>query len=328
MKKKIILASFCLTLALVLSACDLPSSDAAKELTSDEVKIKAQEFINDNLVSVDNQVEITQAVDEGDLYKVTVKLTDGQEVDSYMTKDGQKFFPEGMDVTEVEEQVEAQKSDATQETAQAATVATKSDQPTVELFVMSHCPYGTQIEKGLLPVLDLLGDKIDFELKFCDYAMHGEVELQEQLQQYCLQQEQNDKFLPYLTCFLESGEGDPCLTEVEADTTKLEKCVSATDEEFKVTVNFNDKSTWLGNYPTFAVYQTDNDKYSVQGSPTLVINEAEISASRDPQSLLQTVCSAFSTAPEECSQTLSSAQPSAGFGSGTSASTASADCSS
>ncbi|MBU3941884.1 MAG: hypothetical protein KKF74_03150, partial [Nanoarchaeota archaeon] len=47
----------------------------------------------------------------------------------------------------------------------------KKDKPEVELFVMSHCPYGTQIEKGMLPVARLLGDKIDFNIRFCSYAM-------------------------------------------------------------------------------------------------------------------------------------------------------------
>ena len=36
--------------------------------------------------------------------------------------------------------------------------------PEVELFIMSHCPYGTQTMKGIVPVVELLGDKIDFEL--------------------------------------------------------------------------------------------------------------------------------------------------------------------
>ena len=36
----------------------------------------------------------------------------------------------------------------------------KKEKPEVELFVMSHCPFGTQIEKGMLPVARLLGDKI------------------------------------------------------------------------------------------------------------------------------------------------------------------------
>ena len=90
------------------------------------------------------------------------------------------------------------------EQASAAEVK-KNDKPTVELFVMSHCPYGTQIEKGIIPAIEALGDKVDFNLKFCSYAMHGEQELREELNQYCIQKEQKDKLLPYLKCFLKEG---------------------------------------------------------------------------------------------------------------------------
>ncbi|MEM2131153.1 MAG: GILT family protein, partial [Candidatus Woesearchaeota archaeon] len=72
----------------------------------------------------------------------------------------------------------------------------KKDKPEVQLFVMSHCPFGTQMEKGILPVVELLGNKIDFKVRFVYYAMHGEVEVKEQLRQYCIQKEQQDKYLP------------------------------------------------------------------------------------------------------------------------------------
>ena len=31
----------------------------------------------------------------------------------------------------------------------------KLEKPIVEAFVMSHCPFGTQIEKGMLPVVSV-----------------------------------------------------------------------------------------------------------------------------------------------------------------------------
>jgi hypothetical protein len=67
----------------------------------------------------------------------------------------------------------------------------------------------------------------------------------------------------------------------------------------------------------FYAQKADNDKYGVQGSPTLVINGAQISSGRDSAGLLKTICSAFNTAPSECQKQLSSASPSAGFGEGT-----------
>jgi len=197
--------------------------------------------------------------------------------------------------------------------------------PEVEVFVMSHCPYGTQIEKGILPVIELLGDKVDFELKFCDYAMHGEKELDEQLIQHCIQKEQEDKLLPYLKCFLEAGDGTTCLTELEIDQPQLDACVAATDAEFKVTENFGDQATYKGRFPTFNVNKEGVDKYGVAGSPTLIINGVKASSGRDSASLLNAICYGFEEKPEECSQTLSSASPSPGFGFSAAASSANAN---
>ena len=201
----------------------------------------------------------------------------------------------------------------------------KKEVPEVELFVMSHCPYGTQTEKGIIPVVELLGDKVDFEVKFCGYAMHGEKELDEQTLQYCVQKEQNDKFLPYLRCFLKEGNTDECKTEVELDEDMLDACIQSTDEEFKITELFNDESTWSsGRYPLFNIHKEENDKYGVRGSPSLALNGVKVeSFARDPASLLDTVCIGFEDKPAECDEELGSETPSPGFGFETAASGAS-----
>ena len=204
--------------------------------------------------------------------------------------------------------------------------AIKNDKPIVELFVMSHCPYGTQIEKGILPVLKTLGDKIDFELKFCDYAMHKEKELDEQLRQYCIQSEEPTKLIDYLQCFLEADKSDECLKKSNVNISKLNACVLTYDTMYKVTENFNDKNTWKGNFPTFNVNKIDVDKYSVGGSPTLVLNGTTAKSSRDAAGLLATICSGFNNPPEECSAELSSETPSPGFGFGTTTGGDSASC--
>jgi hypothetical protein len=210
---------------------------------------------------------------------------------------------------------------ATEQEKPLATNATieKSEKPKVELFVMSHCPYGTQIEKGILPVLETLGDNIEFTLKFCSYAMHGEKELQEQLRQYCIQKEEPNNLLAYLTCFLKEGNSENCVAATNIDTENLVTCITTTDTEYEVISNYADKSTWLsGAYPLFDVHKTDNEDYGIKGSPGLVINGTVASnVSRDPASLLSTICNAFDEKPEECNTTVSSDVPAPGFGEGT-----------
>lgn len=291
-------------------------------LSMDEVKEKTEAFINKELMMPGTKASIAKIEDIYGLYKLEVDI--GSDiVESYITKDAKVFFPQAFMV----EEMSGEGEDELDQSAPPVNVdIPKSEKPEVELFIMSHCPYGTQIEKGIIPVAKALGDKIDFEIKFVDYAMHGEVELEEQLSQYCISENQEDKFIPYLECFLLSGDSKSCLASSKIDTKKLASCVKETDSEFKVMENFNNKAGFKGSYPSFNVYAEDNLKYSVGGSPTLIINETEVQSVRSPQALLSTICSAFELAPEECASTLSSDVPSPGFGNGTTASSAAAEC--
>jgi hypothetical protein len=143
--------------------------------------------------------------------------------------------------------------------------------------------------------------------------MHGEKELQENLVQYCVQKQEPKKLNAYLNCFLKEGKSADCLTENKIN---VSSCVTKSDKEFKVTENFTNKVGWQGSFPPFDVDKNDNEKYGVQGSPTLIINGEEISTSRDSQSLLSTICSAFENAPDACQEKLSTTAPAPGFGTG------------
>lgn len=255
-------------------------------------------------------VSYVSSESDGLLYKVTVSYND-QDIPVYVTKDG-KYYVQG--VSEIK-QVSVSDSSDDETTNQNIP---KTDKPKVELFVMSYCPYGTQAEKGIIPVVELLGDKIDFDLRFVYYAMHptsGEVE--ENLRQYCIQKDQEDKFTDYLSCFLKEGKSDACLTEAKIDKAKMNSCYSAADKEFDVLKNKNDKSSWLsGYYPLFNVDKELNEQYDIGGSPTLVINGVQVSSARSPASYLDVVCQAFTdgNVPEECGTQLSNTAYGPGFG--------------
>ncbi len=323
--KKSILILF-VVFALALTGCGL--SNVSKVISTDEAKAKALTFINNNLVQKGSEVTVDGISEENGLYKISIKLSSGQTVDSYMTKDGTKFFPQIMDIAEVEKANNTQTNTNTNATGTPTTKEVpKNDKPVVELFVMSQCPYGTQIEKGLLPVIDALASKASFDVKFCDYSMHGKAELDEELRQVCIKKIAPNDYFTYLKCFLNDGKGADCVKSLKLDEGKINSCVADTDKQFNVTKNFNDKATWLsGQYPIFDVYKADNQKYNVQGSPTLVINGVEAQSGRDSASLLAAVCGAFKTQPKECTVQLSSETPASGFGTGTTASTGSASC--
>ncbi len=302
--------------------------DGTVEISLEEAKVIAVEFINDYLVASGQEVSVKEVVVENGLYKVVVNMTSGEEVNSFLSKDGKTFFPSGMNI----EEYGAEKDDVSDEMPATPKVdssdVSKNDKPKVELFVMSHCPFGTQMEKGLLPVLDVLGDSIDFELKFNDYAMHSKKELDEQLSQYCVQKNNPEKLQEYLYCFLEDeAKSEACLAEVEIDSAKHSACVITTDEEYQITEMYNDKNTWKSDrFPVFSIYEEDNKKYGVTGSPTLIINGVKMQTARDSQALLSIICASFNDKPSVCQAELSDISPSAGFGFGNSGSNTTAAC--
>jgi hypothetical protein len=313
MKKAIILS---LALVLVLAGCGVKAPSAVKVLTPDNAKAQITDFINNQLLVGAPYKATVNTISEVDgLYKMSIDVNN-QTIDTYMTKDATIFFPQAIDMTKKTAAASSTANNTPAPTVQ--TVNNKTAKPSVELFVMSQCPYGTQIEKGILPVVAALGKKIDFAVKFCDYSMHGQVEINEEMNQYCIEKNEPQNYQAYLKCYLVAGDSASCVKTAKINTAKLASCVAATDKKYSITAGFNDKSTWVnGQYPAFNVFKDDNTKYNVQGSPTLVINGETISSARDSASLLKTICSAFTTQPAECQAQLSSATPAAGFGTAT-----------
>ena len=157
--------------------------------------------------------------------------------------------------------------------------------------------------------------------------MHGEPEMLENLRQYCIETQEPQKLNNYLKCFLKEGNYQSCLTSEKIDVTKLASCEKTTDAQFKIKQSFQDKASWENSaYPPFAIFDADNTKYGVHGSPTLIINGATISVLRDPDSFKKAICAAFTKEPEVCKTVLSSAVPSSGFGEGAVAGSATGSC--
>ena len=306
------IASFVLGILLVVS---IISSTGLLSISGNAAAIDAVDFINNEMLQGQTTATLEDVTKENGLIKATINV-EGQATPIYISNDGKLMFLQAVPITGA---ATAATTTPTQNspTTQPPVDVPKSDKPVVDLFIMSHCPYGTQMEKGLLPVVKVLEDDIDFNLKFVYYAMHptqGEVE--EQLNQYCIREEQEDKLLDYLYCFLEDGDGERCLAETNIDTTKLETCVTTADAEFGITSSLEDKASWLsGKFPLFNTDKADNEKYGVAGSPTLVINGKTASSGRDSESLLKTVCAAFNNEPEACTTTeFEAGSPSPGFG--------------
>jgi hypothetical protein len=168
--------------------------------------------------------------------------------------------------------------------------------PTLEVFVMSYCPYGIQMEKGMFPVYDLLKDKANFKIKFVSFAMHGEKEEKENARQICIREE-TGQFWQYLRCLAEKGDSSACIEQMGLNESEINDCME------------NKASDYMDADKEL------NVKYGIQASPTDVLDGKVIDLyPRSPESIKKAVCAAFDNPPAECDKCLDKTNPSPGFG--------------
>ncbi|MFH1501197.1 MAG: hypothetical protein ABIE22_04605 [archaeon] len=257
-------------------------------------------------------VELTyqNSTQDGDVYDMTFDL-EGRPVELAVMKDFSfLMLPSGgwvrtADLADVQAQPQAQQQ---QQQAEPQEV-TKSDKPTVELFIMTHCPFGTQAEKGIIPAVEALGNDIDFKVRFVHYFMHGDEEEEESMRQLCIREEQPTKYMNYLKCFLEAGDSAGCMSKNGVNAASVSSCMENKAADY------------------YAADSALSQSYGVQGSPTLVINGGQADYyPRSPANALSVICSAFNTPSDACSEQLSTTGASAGFGYGEDAGTTAASC--
>jgi protein-disulfide isomerase len=278
-------------LVLVIPAMNLTGNTVSSDDAGDSVL----DFVK---TQTDGEGELVQVNDMGDsLYEVMI-LYQGQEIPLYVTKDGENLVQGVMPLVDTVEPTP---------TIQEGEVV-KSDLPVVELFVMTHCPYGTQAEKGFIPFMEAMGDSVDAKIRFVHYFMHDPEET-ETPRQVCIREEQSDKYLTYLSAFLEEGDYEYALDKAGIDVDAMEECISN------------------GNAEEYYTEDSElSESYGVGGSPTLVVNGVIASSGRSASAYLETTCSAFNDAPNECSLELDSTSPSPMWGWDASSAETTAQC--
>lgn len=310
-----------LVLGLIVGIALLSSLSIEKQstLTAEEAGQKAVDWISNYAVRPGTGVELINVTElkDAEIYRLFINLSVGnvsQVVQSYITKDGKYLFPQGIPTGEfaaLKKKMEQEQQNKEQE--QKLEIP-KTDKPEVELFVMTYCPYGAQAEKGIIPTIKALGNTIDAKIRFVHYFMHGDIEDQETHLQLCIREEQSDKYLTYLECFLADGNSTRCLEEAKIDENKLNSCVSnGKADEYYAKDSELSKGYGVSGSPTLVVngvVTVSNSRYCPSGKPCAVYS----GLGRSPAAYLDTICSAFNNPPEECNQKLSESTPSPGFG--------------
>ncbi len=278
-------------------------NSAPSTLNSEDAGVKAIKFINENLVSPGTNASLVSVSDFGNFYNVTV-LYQETNIPVYLTKDGvNMFLSNPLNITKEIPKASEQQTQATE--------VTKTDNPSVQLFVMAFCPYGIQAESAMKPVVDLLGSKADIEIHFIAnvggttpdtiQSLHGTTEAEEDLRQVCVMKYYDQKtYWNYLTTI-----NNNC-SSVYSDTAAYTTCWQNAANKAGVSVTKID--TCSKGSEGVNLMKADDDFASqngISGSPTLLINGVRYSGERTPDAYKEAICNAFTTAPVECSQQLS-----------------------
>jgi glutaredoxin len=292
--KKVLMFSILILAVILVSGCTTPAPKQTG-IGTDAAKTEMEKFIKDS----GSTATIKAVTEEGDLYKVVIN--DGkQDYDTYLTKDGKKFFPQFMDVEETTKKI----AESKQKEADKNKEIPKNDKPEVNLYVMSFCPYGNQAEDTLKPVYNLLKDKVDFNFHYIVTAegdniqsLHGEKEVSQDEREVCvLNQYGKDKWVDFVTYVNANCGSDGSCWEAGAEslaisTDKISSCVSSEGASL------------------MKAEAGASNAAGATGSPTMVINGSEtqtVYQYGNSEEYKKAICGAFNTAPAECSQELSS----------------------
>jgi glutaredoxin len=270
---------------------------------AEEIAQQAVEYINQNFLAMSEEgATLVSVGEESGVYKFTI-LIEGQEYDSYITKDGKILFPDGVSMAIEETETEVVAETMTCEDLE------KSNEPIMEVFVVSQCPFGTQMQRVLneiiknIPEIDnyivvkYMGEIQDGKI----IAMHGDEEAQENLKQICIREEQKDKYWNYIDCYLKEGQSEECLSSALIDKDMLVQCME-------------DASRGL----EYAQKDFDSEsEYGVTGSPTLILNKKNVSefdfGGRTAEAVKTVICCGFNSPPAFCDKELTKDSADTGF---------------
>lgn len=257
------------------------------------------QYINVNLVVAGTNASLISVTEDKGVYTIKT-VYQSQEIDTYATKDCTMLFMGNIDMTD---------SQVARTIIQNLTPV-KSARPAVDLYVMAFCPYGTQAESTIKPVIDLLGATADFRIRYIAtienstvdsvQSLHGASEVGEDLRQICIQSYYPETFWTYLMNF-----NTQCYPQWQ-NSTFLASCGNQTSENLGI--NTRKIMTCSQSDEGLALLKEDENnshQNNAYGSPTLIINGVTYRGIRTSEAYKQAICNSYDVVPSACNITLS-----------------------
>ena len=164
-----------------------------------------------------------------------------------------------------------------------------ADKVKLDFYVMSQCPYGKQVEDAIAPVLEKLGNNVEFTLDFIAsegspgqfQSLHGTPEVLGDIAQLCAIKHNPDIYMKMITCMNENAQAIPgnwksCAEKTGMNVAKLEECYSG--EEGKALLSASAKKS---------------EEAKAGGSPTIYLNNAPYSGGRGELDFMRAICNEF-----------------------------------
>jgi glutaredoxin len=262
-------------------------------------------FINENYVESGTQATFENAKETNGVYQINTTYQ-GNTISVYATQDCRLLFlsypVDVKNTTPVP---------TTTTTPTPASTPAKSAVPTVDLYVMSFCPYGVQAENSIEPVVDLLGAKADFNVHYITRvngntinnvsSLHGLNEAKEDARQLCIMLDYPDLYWSYLMDINEQ-----CYP-LASNSTALDTCWKEVATGLGMNISQIESCAYGSEGITLLqASEAKVTQYGVTGSPTLFINGQKYTGTRSAEAFKTAICNAFTTIPAECSMNLTS----------------------
>ena len=279
----------------------------------------AIQYINDNLLQSGQTATLGEVKNVSGVYKFKLTIG-GSEYESYVTKDGKILFTSGIEMVAATGTKES--TTTTTVSKQSCEDLTKVDQPIIEAFVVSKCPFGLQMQRILAEIVKNIPEVAQYiKVEYMGAvnngkvsSMHGDEEAQENLRQVCIREEQPNKYWDYITCHIKKGDVDSCSTIANIDKNILATCLNDVNKSIAyIQKDFENQD----KYNDTPECKQDPTKCAVGGSPALILNGKAVSefdfGGRTAEALKTVICCGFKTQPSFCSQKLTTNQAATSF---------------
>lgn len=191
-------------------------------------------------------------------------------------------------------------------------VTPKSSAPTdlvdgaveVQFYVMSQCPFGTQVEDAIAPVLENLKGYVDFKLDFIGNgadgqfsSLHGQPEVDGNKVQICAAKHEPANYMDMIGCMNKNARAIPgnwegCAEDLGLDVEAIRTCYEGDEGNALLTASFI-KAQQAG----------------ARSSPTIFVNGKPYRSQRTPAAFQSAICAEFADAPEACADEVSAVSP-------------------